>query len=178
MDAEALRIFRDLASVESEKLDRQTQQAMSKSVSEASARGMLQSSAAIHAVVKNIRDALPLEAQTALTILLRSLAAHGVQLDVNNKDTVKELLTQHIRRREEELLALAKQTPPLKSPHASDAFLEEYRTAASWEIRRVSGELDLIAASNASRRTAAVISTMKLSMQKQPANAGASLMSV
>ncbi|SDB14797.1 hypothetical protein SAMN03159422_00247 [Agrobacterium fabrum] len=156
MNAEALRIYENLSSVEAEKLDRLTRQAMSKSVNDAVARGMLHSSAAIHAVVRNIRDALPLEAQTALTILLRSLAAHGVQLDDSNKEAAKDLLTQHIRRRENELLALAKQTPPLKSPHATDAFFEDYRSVASLEIRRVSGELDLIAASNASRRSDAI----------------------
>ncbi len=151
MNAEALRIYRELLSVESEKLDRQTRQAMMKSVRDASSRGMLGSSNAIHAVVRDIRDALPLEAQTAMTILLRSLAAHGVQLDDTNKEAAKQLLTEYIRKREKELLALAKQTAPLNSPYATEGFFGDYHASAALEARRVSGEIDLIAASSASR---------------------------
>ncbi|MGO7133434.1 hypothetical protein AB9E06_21510 [Rhizobium leguminosarum] len=144
----ALNDFRELLAVETAKIDRTIAETHLASISFLAGRGTLNSSGGMIKVTRDAADTIPMHCQTAFTLLLRTLSAHGVKVDQNNKDAVTAILRAWIEERLLRLKRMVSITAPMASadPAQSENFLKEIDEAGDLEVRRIAGEISLIAA--------------------------------
>ncbi|MBY5666628.1 hypothetical protein [Rhizobium leguminosarum] len=144
----ALNDFRELLAVETAKIDRTITETHSASISFLASRGILNSSGGMIKVTRDAADTIPMHCQTAFTLLLRTLTAHGVQVDQSNKDAVAAVLRTWIEERLLQLKALVSITAPMAhgNPAQNESYLKEIDERGNLEIRRIAGEIALIAA--------------------------------
>lgn len=145
---EALDTFGRLISVEDKYIDTHVAESIKSVVSQSAARGMLQSSAAMLMVFKEVTRAVPIEAQMALTTLLRCLTAHGEQVRPENLDSVKTVLGTHIDKRLTEFYSLAIESAPLKNVADPSPYSRHFLEVVDAEKARIWAELDLISAAS------------------------------
>ncbi|MBB4481518.1 hypothetical protein [Rhizobium etli] len=146
----ALNDFRELLAVETAKIDRSLAETLNKTISLLASKGNLQSSAGMILITRNASDTIPMHCQTAFVLLLRSLTAHGIQVDQSNKDTVIGVLRAWIKGRLLQLREVASQTAPManQNPAEKDNYLKEIEYLGDLEIRRIASEVALIAAAH------------------------------
>lgn len=148
----ALNDFRELLAVETAKIDRAIAEAHRASISFLAARGNLNSSGGMIKVTRDAAGTIPMHCQTAFTLLLRTLSAHGVKVDQSNKDAVTAILRAWTEERLLQLKRVVSITAPMRANSAqSESFLKEIGEAGDLEIRRIAGEISLIAASQGER---------------------------
>lgn len=155
MNADVINVFEDLIAVEIAKLDKVTRSDLDKTISMLAGKGILMGSAALSSVRDVLASTIPTRAQVALNLIVRSLAAHGIAIESSNKSQVQELLSGWIERQVISLQQLAKDTAPYKSKSGEQyaaAFLAVIDETAQLEIKRIGGELTLIAASNSTQK--------------------------
>jgi hypothetical protein len=90
MKSEALNDFRELLCVETQKLDEGTATEVNNAINTLSRTGNLHGSAGMGLIKDVLAKSIPIRAQVALTLLLRSLTAYGVAVDSKN-DIAAEL---------------------------------------------------------------------------------------
>ncbi|MFW8609202.1 hypothetical protein [Rhizobium beringeri] len=144
----ALNDFHELLAVETAKIDRAIAEAHDASISFLAGRGNLNSAGGMIKVTRDAADTIPMHCQTAFTLLLRTLSAYGVKVDQSNKDAVTAILRAWIEDRLLHLKRVVSVTAPMHAKLAqSESFLKEIDEAGGLEIRRIAGEISLIAAS-------------------------------
>lgn len=146
-----VRDYSRLLDVEQTKLNDQIGRSIGTAVNQLAGRGILHSSAGMKLVIEAASPAIPIFAQAALNLLLRSSGAHGIPLNRGNLAEFEEELSNQVRRETELLKQETRSTPPFKMrgmEGAADNFLQELDRAASLEITRIGSELSLIAATN------------------------------
>lgn len=156
MNADLVTDFRDLLAVESIKINDSVSNDINKAVSDAAARGMLQSSAAMQMTAGCAAAAIPIFANAAFNIMLRAAAAHGVEVSSANRADVHAQLKSVIDEEVEELKKRVGRTPPFKADLGAkfaDQVLSGLTEKASLEISRLEGELRLIAAAQSRKPT-------------------------
>lgn len=151
MEGPYINDFEALAAVEISKIDKQMAKEYLRLVSEAAGRGILDSSAAMQMVHRATVHTLPVRAQTAFNILMRSMEAHGVPIVSANKDEVAGFLAAWIDDQRAKAEAKMLGTVPFKRKSVenwANPLLDDLKEIAVAESQRLAGELNLIAARN------------------------------
>ena len=112
---------------------------------------MLSSSVSMKLVVDAACRAIPISAQTSLTIALRSATAHSVVVNDANVDAVKEMVAERILHQAQVLKKMANSTAPFKG-RGMEVFrvqiLNEIDKQTVLELKRVGTELSMVVAAN------------------------------
>jgi hypothetical protein len=161
--AAVLDVFTRLYEIELAKLDANLTREMGKTVSVLAGKGMLQSSTAGRMLIEAATTSIPVRAQLAFNLYVRSASAHGVAL----MGVARNEAAEHIG------AAMQRQVEPLKRAISSSApfhdggggrgssmmtamlstILPEIDSVMGRELSRLDAELDLIAATSARQPT-------------------------
>lgn len=151
MDGPYVDDFRTLTAVETRKIDKQMTREFQSVVAEAARRGVLYSSMSIEMVHRAATQTLPVRAQMAFSILMRSLEAYGIPVTAANKNAVEALLSAWIDDQRAKVEATMMQTVPFKQNLQGNwdgPLLGELKEISNAECQRLSGEISLISARN------------------------------
>lgn len=143
--------FFALYSVEKQKLDRALDRDINTSIGKWSASGALLSGGAMLGLVRECTNSIPVRAQVALNLLLRTLAAHGTPLTDEVSSDCREIVFGLLNDQRSQFIARLEETPPFRMKNAGSArqsALKDIDEVIDLENRRIQGEINLIVAAS------------------------------
>lgn len=147
LNPDALKAYHQLLTVEINEVNHTVQRNVQLRLSECIKAGVLQSGRAMVLVADEYAKSIPQRVKIAVTLLMRSLEAHGISVNNGNKQDILYWLHQFIDNTEQQLCGLAMNTAPFRSLIApAEAALRQIRLNSHMEKERVTGEISLMAA--------------------------------